>query len=592
MRDDATLVELAIGGDSSAFAELYERYFDRVYDFLARMVRSEAEAADLAQDTFLRAMNSLGSLTKGGSFKSWLFTIARNTALNRIERSARVQSFQTGRSDEDDEPAFDVVDDDRFGDPEQAAEAKALAAYVWEAAKGLEPNQYAVLDLSVRQGLESAEIADVLGVTKNNAYVMVNRMKKSLEEAIGALVLFKSGRTSCPELDAALTRLELGEMSPEARRLIDRHANKCEVCSEKKRKMTSPFAIFGGFAMVQPALGTKGAILEGLLQGFPYGGGTGGAGDGGDGGSGGVGGSGTGNGDSGGGQGSLQPAVSGGGASSYGMAAPAADEDGGGRKAGLLKMAAGAAAVIVAALITFAGVSSMGGGGEEEEAGQPLVALVVSPSATAAPATATAVPTEAPTEVPTAEATEEPTATPPTPVAAAPGPQQPGLAPNAPPPTQEPQAAPPQVEEPPLPPPPAAPPPTPCVPGIGASAGALEFGTGVSSLTFSLGGNNCGEAAEYSATSDETWATVLPASGRVPPGGAVTLTVRVDRAAVGREGGSAAVNVSGAWGSLRVAVRVQPAPVVVTSTPTPRGPNQIITPPTRTPTPVCTPNSC
>src|SRR5262245_55683289 len=103
MRDDATLVEMAVQGDSTAFAELYERYFDRVFDFLARMVRDQAEAADLAQDTFLKAMNGLTTLGKGASFKSWLFTIARNTALNRIERSSRLQPLQ-GRSDDDDEP--------------------------------------------------------------------------------------------------------------------------------------------------------------------------------------------------------------------------------------------------------------------------------------------------------------------------------------------------------------------------------------------------------------------------------------------------------------------------------------------------------
>jgi RNA polymerase sigma-70 factor (ECF subfamily) len=89
MNDDATLVELAKSGDQEAFATLYERYFDRVYDFLARMVHDSSEAADLTQDAFLKAMNSLGSLTKGTSFKSWLFTIARNTALNRLERASR-----------------------------------------------------------------------------------------------------------------------------------------------------------------------------------------------------------------------------------------------------------------------------------------------------------------------------------------------------------------------------------------------------------------------------------------------------------------------------------------------------------------------
>src|SRR5690606_36643558 len=133
MNDDATLVARAQSGDQTAFAELYERYFDRVYDFLARTVRDPAEAADLTQDAFLKAMNNLGSLTNGASFKSWLFTIARNTALNRLERASRTQPLE-GRNDEGEEQSYDVIDNDRFGNPEEAAEASSLAAVAWEAA--------------------------------------------------------------------------------------------------------------------------------------------------------------------------------------------------------------------------------------------------------------------------------------------------------------------------------------------------------------------------------------------------------------------------------------------------------------------------
>jgi RNA polymerase sigma factor (sigma-70 family) len=168
MADDAALVALAQDGDSSAFAELYERYFDRIYDFLARMVRDRAEAADLAQDTFLRAMSSLGTLQQGASFKSWLYTIARNTALNRLERASRTRPLE--RTNADGEAVdYDVVDTDRFGSPEEAAEAASLAAVVWEAAEALDPRAYSVLHLTVREGLDSAEIAEVLGVTRNNA---------------------------------------------------------------------------------------------------------------------------------------------------------------------------------------------------------------------------------------------------------------------------------------------------------------------------------------------------------------------------------------------------------------------------------------
>ena len=267
MREDSELVQLAVGGDQAAFAELYERYFDNVYDFLARMVRNRDEAADLAQDTFLRAMNSLSSLAKGGSFKSWLFTIARNTALNRIERASRLQPLEQ-QTAEGDEVELQVIDPDRFGNPEEAAEASAYAALVWEAAASLDQRTYSVLDLSVRQNLSSEELAEVLGVTRNNAYVMVNRMKSALEGAIGSLVLLRNGRRECTELNAALDKLQISEMTPEARRIIDRHAARCETCSEQRRKLASPFAIFAGFGLAYPATGVKAAIFENVATGF------------------------------------------------------------------------------------------------------------------------------------------------------------------------------------------------------------------------------------------------------------------------------------------------------------------------------------
>jgi RNA polymerase sigma factor (sigma-70 family) len=267
MKDDATLVEQARSGDQAAFGELYDRYFDRVYDFLARMVRDPSEAADLTQDSFLRAMNSLPSLSKGGSFKSWLFTIARNTALNRLERASRTQSLE-GQNDAGEEQSYDVVDSDRFGDPEEAAQAAALASLVWEAAAALEPKHRSVLMLNLREGLDSAEIADVMGVTKNHAYVLVNRMKSALESAVGALALFRNGRRECAELDAVIARLQVGELTPDARRAIERHAGVCDVCQAQRRKLASPFAIFAGFGLLTPAPGVKESVLSQLQAAF------------------------------------------------------------------------------------------------------------------------------------------------------------------------------------------------------------------------------------------------------------------------------------------------------------------------------------
>jgi RNA polymerase sigma factor (sigma-70 family) len=268
--DDARLVGLAQNGQQEAFAELYNRYFDRVFDFLSRMLRNRAEAEDVAQDTFIRAINGIDRLESGNKFKSWLFTIARNTALNRIEREKRTRPLVFADDDGED-VELDLVDSDRFGSPDEAAQANATAALVWEAAAGLSPKQYSLLDMHLRQGLDSAEIADVLGVTANNGYVMLNRLRTAVEESIGAYVMMREGRRHCADLDAALTEAGIASISPGARRLVRRHVEGCEVCQKTQAEMVSPTAILGAFVPVEAGPDVKAAILSNVMDHWPGG---------------------------------------------------------------------------------------------------------------------------------------------------------------------------------------------------------------------------------------------------------------------------------------------------------------------------------
>lgn len=270
---DADLVRRATLGERSAFGELYDRYFPAVYDFLHRMTRNADEAADVAQDTFVRAMENLGALQKASSFKSWLFSIAHHQALNRLERGKRTTPASAlGAGTEGDgefDPLLQQVDPDRLADPEQATEARELASLVWEAAAGLDPRQYALLDLHVRQGLESAEIAEVLGVSKGNAYTMLNRMKKSVEEAIGAFLLARRGSKDCKELQRILAPADIPPVTPELRRSIDRHVRRCDICTRAKKAVLSPMEILGALAPVPVPIGLQSQIWGGLESRWP-----------------------------------------------------------------------------------------------------------------------------------------------------------------------------------------------------------------------------------------------------------------------------------------------------------------------------------
>jgi RNA polymerase sigma factor (sigma-70 family) len=261
---DAELERLAAQGDREAFAELYSRHSGRVYDFLLRMVGDPDEASDLMQETFLRAMRALSAEEKGAAFSTWVLTIARNLALKRLERRSRTVTLAPREGDEE-APVFDQVDPDRLTDPQAAAEAQELAGLVWEAASGLDAKQYSLLDLHVRQGLESAEIAEVLGVSKGNAYTMVSRLRDTFESAVASLFMLRVGRRDCPELNRLLQEQSVTALSPAVRRLIEGHVAECEACQERRRKLVSPANILGSFAAVPLPLLLKQRVAEALV---------------------------------------------------------------------------------------------------------------------------------------------------------------------------------------------------------------------------------------------------------------------------------------------------------------------------------------
>lgn len=261
---DADLVVLARDGREDAFAELYSRYFPRVYDFLARLLKDRQEAADVTQDTFIRAMQTLPNLEKPESFRSWLFTIAHRNGLNLIQRSKRSVPTPAMEEPGRTNPLMRIVDEDRMNSPEQVVEAREVAEVVWEAAAGLDTRTYTVLDLHVRQGLKSAEIADVMGVSKGNAYTMVNRMKSSIRDSLGIYILARRGTKDCAKLEALLSPYYLPPVTPEIRRMVERHAKTCDTCDENRKAFVLPLATFSALALVPPPAGTKAAIWAAL----------------------------------------------------------------------------------------------------------------------------------------------------------------------------------------------------------------------------------------------------------------------------------------------------------------------------------------
>src|SRR5688500_3307875 len=87
---DSELVRRAQNGDSAGFGTLYERYFDKVYGYLAFKLGNPTEAEDVAEQVFLKALESLGGYKwTGVPFQAWIFRIAHNMMVDTLRRRSR-----------------------------------------------------------------------------------------------------------------------------------------------------------------------------------------------------------------------------------------------------------------------------------------------------------------------------------------------------------------------------------------------------------------------------------------------------------------------------------------------------------------------
>jgi len=179
---DSEVVASIVAGDPEGLAEAYDRYADPLYKYCRSMLSDPADAADAVQDTFVIAASRLAGLREPERLRAWLYAVARNECL----RILRVKK-PTSALDE----APDVTDDAAaVGEDTERAELRALLE---DAAGGLNPAEREVIELQLRQGLEPAEVAAVLGVSRNHAHSLLSRARDQLEICLGVLLVGRAG---------------------------------------------------------------------------------------------------------------------------------------------------------------------------------------------------------------------------------------------------------------------------------------------------------------------------------------------------------------------------------------------------------------
>ncbi len=179
---DMELVRQAQRGAPSAFAELVSRYQDRVFNTCYRMCHHHADALDLTQSTFLKALEGLRQFQGRSAFYTWLFRIAMNLTISH--RRARQHPVHSLGAAADDCGPPSVQPAARETDVSEPVEREERHQRVAAALAQLDEEFRAAVVLKDIEGLDYAAIAEILDVPVGTVKSRIFRGRMSLRELL------------------------------------------------------------------------------------------------------------------------------------------------------------------------------------------------------------------------------------------------------------------------------------------------------------------------------------------------------------------------------------------------------------------------
>ncbi len=222
--DDREMVAAIRTGDRLGLATLYDAYAAQLYGFCWSLLHDKDAAADVLQDTFVIVDGRIKQLRDPDKLRPWLFAIARHECLRVLKTRTRTMPL---------DEAGDMADESV--DLVAEAHERELRKLVWDAANGLNTGEREVLELNVRHGLESEDLALALGVSVNHAHARLSRAREQMDRSLTALILARTGTQDCDVLASMLGDWD-GTLTPLLRKRINRHVEQCDACGERKKR--------------------------------------------------------------------------------------------------------------------------------------------------------------------------------------------------------------------------------------------------------------------------------------------------------------------------------------------------------------------
>ena len=182
---DIDVVRRVQAGEVAAFDRLILKYRERVYGIVYNLTSNREDAADLTQDAFIKAFQSIHRFSAQSSFFTWLYRIAVNSTLSHLRRARLRAFFSLDRMDSDEPVAKEVVDalTDKSG-ADRDAFVRELQEKLNDAMQKLSIKHRTVVTLFEIDGLSHQEVAEVMGCSVGTVRSRLHYAKQLLQSEL------------------------------------------------------------------------------------------------------------------------------------------------------------------------------------------------------------------------------------------------------------------------------------------------------------------------------------------------------------------------------------------------------------------------
>ena len=171
---DFEIIESVKKGNISDFSILVDRYKNKAFSLLKRMLKNQMDAEEVLQDCFVKAYKALTSFKQESKFSTWFYRIVYNTALTRLSAKKRKIEMEMTSVDEH----FDLESDNDYNLTDQ----KDISGFIKSQVEKLPANYSTIITMFYLNEMSCEEISETMGTSLSNVKVMLHRSRNALRD--------------------------------------------------------------------------------------------------------------------------------------------------------------------------------------------------------------------------------------------------------------------------------------------------------------------------------------------------------------------------------------------------------------------------